>query len=222
MSQRPLFQELLSKIVLASFDTWVDTQRGFAEEITSHVVTNKHAINHKFSKKSFPPKNLTEKNLEIFPFFLHRKRKENFFIFPTWCKNQNGEYSASVQLVVVDESKEHALTIRYESPGDYDADAKLDDCTDSHRYWHAQLTRKVGRLWCPKGTPTWLPESYPAIPLPRLCAEDPCDLVICALVSAAGHPYLVREFVDDLSQDMTFPVSEANKLKKRMEELFAP
>lgn len=222
MSVRPQFQELLSKIVLAANETWKGMSRGFAEDIASHVVTNKHEIEHKFSARKFPPEDITEKDLDIFPFFLHENRKEKFFVFPTWHTKENGEYSASVQMVVVDGSTKHALTIRYESPENYAADADLDRSTDSHQYWHAQLTKKVGRLWCPTGTPTWLPESYPAIPLPRMRAEEPSDLVLCALVSAAGHPSLVRRFVDGLFQDMTFEDAEAIGLKRRMVELFAP
>lgn len=76
-----------------------------------------------------------------------------------------------------------ALGLRFETP-----EEGGDGAESAHNYWHAQVTRGFtrerpledrGRALCPE----WLPDSYPAFPLP---ATTPAELLVCVLISLYG------------------------------------
>ena len=85
-----------------------------------------------------------------------------------------------------------------------------------HQYWHVQLTRKIkvpnGRDIEVKRLPTWLPDSYPAFPVP---GESWLDMFLAMLTAVHGYPNGVEDVIKGLWQKASRP-AEARVYLERL------
>ena len=79
-----------------------------------------------------------------------------------------------------------------------------------HQYWHVQLTRKIrvpgGVGIDVKRLPAWLPDSYPAFPVP---GESWFDMFLAMLTAVHGYPSGVEDVIKSLWQK----ASQADKAR---------
>ena len=94
-------------------------------------------------------------------------------------------FRAYVLLTMLDQCDGlQALAIRFET----DEGPQTNGVTGSHDFCHAQLCQSInGKTRAT--TPSWLPESQPALPLD---AEDQIGLVLCMLASLYGGRHVVE------------------------------
>jgi len=106
------------------------------------------------------------------------------------------------------------MSVRFESPEGWHYPDEV-AATGTHDYHHSQNSSEAGHAAGGPGTapterslPSWYPDSKLAVPIP---ADDPVDLVICALLSIR-HP----QFVDDIAaQAGTELVQRVGELLRR-------
>lgn len=88
-----------------------------------------------------------------------------------------------------------------------------------HRYWHMQLTRKIkvpgGKDIDVKRLPGWLPDSYPAFPVP---GESCLDMFLAMLTAVHGYPNGVEDVIKGLWQRASQP-QEARFYLKRLKAM---
>lgn len=101
-------------------------------------------------------------------------------------------------------SQRNCLAFRFESAHGH---------RSRHDYSHVQPSRRLLlRTIIPNGIPQWLPESYPAFPIP---ARDPLGMFLSMTVSVHGY----RGGMDDLLRDVLEKANRSNKVRTYMREL---
>ena len=82
-----------------------------------------------------------------------------------------------------------------------------------HSYPHVQPSRRLLlKSIQPNGVPEWLPESYPAFPIP---SKDPLGIFLSMAVSVHGF----RGGMDDLLPDVLKQANRSNEIRSYMREL---
>ena len=73
----------------------------------------------------------------------------------------------------------------------------------AHNYAHVQFCRKLmGKEIAPSDIPSWLPDSYPAFPLP---SSDPLKLFLAMLTTVHGRSRGVEEVIREIFQKASQP-----------------
>lgn len=89
------------------------------------------------------------------------------------------------------------LAFRFEREGETES---------RHQYWHVQLTRKIkvpgGKDIDVKRLPIWLPDSYPAFPVP---GDSWLDMFLALLTAVHGYPDGVENVIRGLWQKASRP-----------------
>ena len=117
-----------------------------------------------------------------------------------WCfflpKKASGQLEALLLFVLVDRKAKNCLAFRFECSAD-----------GSHGYSHVQLTSKLSKsrlsamdavdsLNVERGfVPQWLPDSYPAFPVP---AENWTEMFLAMMTAVHGHQGGVDGLIRDL------------------------
>lgn len=130
-----------------------------------------------------------------------------------WCffmpKKVGGELSSLILFVLIDREK-NSLAFRLECSS-----------RGSHEYSHLQLTSKLERLgvvgWREGteqsgGVPKWLPDSYPAFPIP---ARNWTEMFLAMMTAVHGH----RGGVDCLIQDIFREENRTQDVRKYIDLL---
>ena len=124
-------------------------------------------------------------------------------------KKVRGELSSLILFILVDRDK-NSLAFRLECSSE-----------GSHGYSHLQLTPKLEKLgligWGEGdeqggGLPKWLPDSYPAFPVP---AENWTEMFLAMMTAVHGH----RGGVDDLIKDILREENRAQDVRKYIDVL---
>ena len=84
-----------------------------------------------------------------------------------------------------------------------------------HSYPHAQLSRELRLKTIRPTVPCWLPNSYPAFPIP---ARDPLGMFLSMAVAVHGFRGGVEELIKEMFQEAQYP-SQARKYVKRLENM---
>ena len=128
----------------------------------------------------------TGKPLVLIPMPLPEKRGLAFFA-PVGVRQGHGTVAFDLALVV--DKGRHALGFRFEP-----ADAGEDQ---SHGYEHVQLSVAMGhRTARLSKTPSWLPDSYPAFPIPT---KNMRDRFLAMALAMHGFPQGVVDVVDQIA-----------------------
>ena len=94
--------------------------------------------------------------------------------------------------LLVDE--ENCLAFRFEP---------ADPPEQSHNYGHVQLSRRLLRRTIePSGIPSWLPDSYPAFPVP---SSDPLKMFLSMATAVHGYAGGIESVLQDLFQKASRP-----------------
>ena len=106
---------------------------------------------------------------------------------------------------VFPEEHRHCLVFRFEP---------ADGLQYSHGYPHIQFSRTLLRRADPIGcVPSWLPDSYPAFPLP---ARDSTEMFLAMAVAVHGFEGGVKQLIEKMLQDRPLDV---RKYVKQAEDL---
>ena len=110
-----------------------------------------------------------------------------------WCfflpKIIHGNLRSLILFLLVNRARQDCLAFRFESSYRQNT---------PHGYLHMQLTRKIEESSSAKnlqGVPEWLPDRYPAFPIP---AHDPLEIFLCMMTAVHG----LRGGIDDLLKDI--------------------
>ena len=102
------------------------------------------------------------------------------------------------------EPQDRAIGFRFE-PAEGHRQQELSPPEESHTrhaYPHVQLTRRfrpsAGTKRSLAGAPCWLPERYPAVPLP---SDTPLDLFLVMVVAAHGYPARTQDLLAEILQE---------------------
>ena len=77
----------------------------------------------------------------------------------------------------------------------------------SHNYAHVQFCRRMmGGDFDPVGVPSWIPDSYPAFPLP---SSEPVQLFLAMLTAVHGRSGGVERVLQDIFQRQSQPTNAA-------------
>ena len=99
--------------------------------------------------------------------------------------------------------RQHAIAFRFEP-----ADA---GCEQSHGYDHVQLSRSLGHRETRLGNSvSWLPDSYPALPL---AARDTRDRFLAMAVAMHGYPHGVMRVLRQATADSSLEKDCLNRIK---------
>ena len=128
----------------------------------------------------------TGKALVLIPMPLPKKRGLAFFA-PVGVRT--GDEAVAFDLALVVDEGRHALGFRFEP-----ADAGEDQ---SHGFDHVQLSVAMGhRTAALTSTADWLPDSYPAFPIP---SKDMRDRFLAMALAMHGFPQGVVDVVDQIA-----------------------
>ena len=73
----------------------------------------------------------------------------------------------------------------------------------NHNYPHVQFCRNIGRDGiCPSEIPTWIPENYPAFPLP---SSDPLKMFLVMVTSVHGRSQGAERMLVNIMQKANLP-----------------
>ena len=82
-----------------------------------------------------------------------------------------------------------------------------------HNYAHVQFCRKMeGKQICPAEIPSWIPDSYPAFPLP---SSDPLKLFLSMLTSVHGR----SDGIEKIFREIFQKASQTGKIKTYLDIL---
>ena len=104
---------------------------------------------------------------------------------------------------------ENNLALRFEP---------ADEVGYSHSYAHVQLCRKVGKgssEFIPKGVPNWVPDSYPAFPLP---SSEPLKLFLSMATALHGRSGGIDKVLREIFQKAGRP-SKASAYLQVLDEM---
>ena len=133
---------------------------------------------------------------------INKKGIERSFFLPIrrWM---NGGWNLSFDLFML-VSQKNCLAFRFEP-----AHAQK----SRHSYPHVQLSKRLLlKSIQPNGVPEWLPENYPAFPIP---ARDPLGIFLSMTISVHGF----HGGMDDLLQDVLERANRPNQVRTYMQEL---
>lgn len=200
---------LLRKIAESGLRHWRDASpdlpRRLPTFLSTKLISNSEELDHILNKNSFPSEDSTD--YKLIPLYLHDDDSA-FFLLPLWEKRHSPDFTARLHLVIVKKDPAaYTVAFRFEPP---------DLRGDRHTYWHVQLTSRIGhRQFALPKSPEWLPQSYPALPLPAL--EGFSDLLICSFVACAGYPEKVR---DIFKKRLQLGVRDQANYVRRIDALF--
>ena len=131
---------------------------------------------------------------------IHKQKNPLFVPMPKisrkgfeWCfflpKITHGNLKSLVLFLLVNRARQDCLAFRFESSYRQDT---------PHGYLHMQLTRRIEESSSAKnlrGVPEWLPDRYPAFPIP---AHDPLEMFLCMVTAVHG----LRDGIDKLLKDI--------------------
>ena len=177
MAQDTLLKELVTEYARKGVEDWKrlpqDLQRAARKYLGNRIIDSEHQFWNQVPKETqdsfFPmPRRKEKKNLYCCFFRMRRKTSFELFVL-VGCQN--------------------SLAFRFE-PADEGASA--------HNYPHMQLCVRFQDLDPPPtGVPNWLPDSYPAFPLP---ASNPTKLFLAMLTSIHGRSGGVDEILREMFQ----------------------
>jgi len=119
-------------------------------------------------------------------------------------KNSNGQLVSLILFLLIDLAGK-CLVLRFETDHGQDT---------THGYSHVQLTRRDGQLDFPC-TPNWLPDSYPAVPVP---ACDSLDLFLSMMTAVYGFPSGMDTLIMEVFQGPA-RAKDANLYRKRLKSM---
>ena len=145
-----------------------------------------------------------------------------------WCfflpKMKNGNLTSLILFLLVNRARQNCLAFRFESSGRQDTPHGLAFRFESsgrqdtpHGYPHMQFTRRIAESSSVEnfhGVPEWLPDSYPAFPIP---AHDPLEMFLCMVTSVHGF----RGGIDNLLIDVFRP-NDARECIKKLNKMLNP
>ena len=112
---------------------------------------------------------------------------------------------------VAPEEHRYCLVFRFEP---------ADEQTSSHGYPHVQLSRSLSRRGVPVGcVPSWLPDSYPAFPLP---ARDSTDMFLSMAIAVHGFEGGMKQLIEKMFQDRPRDVPKYLKLAEDLLGIHSP
>lgn len=131
---------------------------------------------------------------------IHKQKNPLFVPMPKisrkgfeWCfflpKITHGNLKSLVLFLLVNRARQDCLAFRFESSYRQNT---------PHEYLHVQLTRRIEESSSAKnlrGVPEWLPDRYPAFPIP---AHDPLEMFLCMVTAVHG----LRDGIDKLLKDI--------------------
>ena len=159
--------------------------------IAENEIEAKEVIAIKQTKSLFVPMPMKTKN---------RKGFEWCFFLP---KRNNGILNSLILFLLVNRARKNCLAFRFET--------SLRQGTP-HGYPHMQLTRKTAESSSSsgnsiQGVPEWLPDSYPAFPIP---AHNPLEMFLCMVTAVHGF----RGGIDNLLIDIFQQAARPNDARK--------
>ena len=208
-------EDLIKLYAARGIKDWNDTDDMVCREVrnclsTSTIVENEYLVREaiKISKRG------------------SAERSPRFFPVPDTCRRWRGKrsdrprvslfaprYSDGAQsyiafdLISFVSPEEHrcCLAFRFEP---------ADESRFSHGYSHVQFSRSMLHRAVPIGcVPSWLPDSYPAFPLP---ARDSTEMFLTMAVAVHGFEGGVKQLIEKMLQDRPL---EVRKYVKRAEAL---
>ena len=133
---------------------------------------------------------------------MNRRGIERCFFLPIRRWTSYGSNLSFDLFILV--SNKNCLAFRFESAHAHKS---------RHNYPHVQPSRRLLlKSVQPNGVPEWLPESYPAFPIP---AKNPLGIFLSMVVSVHGF----RGGLDDLLPDVLKQANRSNEIRSYMQEL---
>ena len=133
-----------------------------------------------------------------------------------WCfflpKRNNGILNSLILFLLVNRARRNCLAFRFET--------SLRKNTP-HGYPHMQLTRKIAESSSGnsiQGIPEWIPDSYPAFPIP---AHDPLEMFLCMVTAVHGFHGGIDHLLVDIFQKASRPYY-ALQYKNRLTKMLNP
>ena len=132
-----------------------------------------------------------------------------------WCfflpKKNNGRLNSLILFLLVNRARGNCLAFRLET--------SIRQNTP-HGYPHMQLTRKMAEPSSSsensiKGVPEWLPDRYPAFPIP---AHDPLEMFLCMVTAVHGFRGGIDDLLVDIFQRASLP-SYALQYKRKLDKI---
>ena len=130
-----------------------------------------------------------------------------------WCfflpKIKNGNLKSLILFLLVNRARQDCLAFRFESSGRRNT---------PHGYPHMQLTRRIAESSSVKnlqGVPEWLPDSYPAFPIP---AHDSLEMFLCMVTAVHGFRGGIDALLEDVFQKAGRP-NDARAYKRKLDEI---
>ena len=137
------------------------------------------------------------------------------FFLPEWCfflpKKKYGRLNSLILFLLVNRARGDCLAFRFET--------SIRQNTP-HGYPHMQLTRKMAESSSSsensiKGVPEWLPDRYPAFPIP---AHDPLEMFLCMVTAVHGFRGGIDDLLVDIFQRASLP-SYALQYKRKLDKM---
>ena len=111
------------------------------------------------------------------------------FFLPIREEIDGGETVSFDLFLIIDE--ENALAFRFEP---------ADEPPSTHQFSHVQMCRSlIRKKIAPHGIPKWVPNSYPAFPLPKT-TSDPLHMFFALATSVHGYPHETKGIIAEVFQ----------------------
>ena len=204
MTQAKLLRELLTQYALEGVSDWKETDNNTQRR--ARVRLQHNIVEDEWTARVQIKKLHSQASMQFMPMPKHRNEGVGSFFFISRNIGDDGERKLSFELFCL-VNEENSLAFRFE-PADQEGHA--------HNYAHVQFCRTMmGKGISPDGIPSWLPDSYPAFPLP---SSDPLKLFLAMLTAVHGRFGGIEQVLQEIFQkaNQTGKVKEYTKLLKEM------
>lgn len=197
-------EELMRLYAVRGVKDWNDTSSAVRHEVvkclsTPCVVDREQSVRKAIDQSRRPSADVPQVFLPMPDTFRRwRKRRSDrprvSLFAPRYTDGMHSHVAFDLILFVSFKDDRRCLAFRFEP---------ADGPGSSHGYPHVQLSRSLSRRTFPVGcVPSWLPDSYPAVPVP---ARDSMDMFLSMAVAVhgfeGGMTRLLREIFEERPRD---------------------